>query len=196
VPAASRHAGIAGYIAAARREPGAIACGTPGIGSPHHLALERLQREAGIRLNTVPYRGGAPGVNDLLAGTLESMMVDLASAGGAIRAGQVRALAVTMPARWPALPEVPTLREAAGLPEYRAPAWQGLVAPAATPDAAIRRLEAELRRVMEDPAIRARLTGIGVEPLFRGATEFDALMAADRAYWVPLIRELGITLDG
>lgn len=194
VPAASPIRTIADWLAAARREPGAVPCGTPGVGSPHHLALERLQREAGIKVNTVPYRGGAPGVNDLIAGTLGSMMVDVASAGGALRAGQVRALAATTEARWRGLPEVPTLRES-GLAEYRASAWQGLVAPAATPDAAVRRLADELARATADPALRARLVEIGVEPLSGGPAEFDARMAADRAYWVPLIRELGITLD-
>jgi tripartite-type tricarboxylate transporter receptor subunit TctC len=195
VPANSRFGSIADYIAAAKAAPGAVACGTPGVGSPHHLAVERFMREAGIRLNIIPYRGGAPGVNDLLSGALESMMVDVASAGGALRAGRLRALAATAPERWRTLPDVPTLRES-GLPDYRAPAWQGLVAPAATPDAAVRRLAEALGAVMAEPGIRARLIEIGVEPMSGGPAAFDALMAQDRAYWVPLIRELGITLDG
>lgn len=194
VPAASRFRTFGEYVAAAKAEPGAIPCGTPGVGSPHHMAVERLMREAGIRLNIVPYRGGAPGVNDLLSGTLPSMMLDVASGGGPLRAGQLRALAATTPERWRTLPDVPTLREL-GLREYRAAAWQGMVAPAATPDAAIRRLSEILGQVMATPAIQSRLVEIGVEPLSRGPAEFDALMAADRAYWVPLIRELGITLD-
>jgi tripartite-type tricarboxylate transporter receptor subunit TctC len=134
-------------------------------------------------------------VNDLLSGTLPSMLVDVASAGGPLRGGQLRALAVTTPGRWRTLPDVPTLREAAALAEYRAPAWQGMVAPGATPDAAIRRLSEALGQVMATPAIQQRLVEIGVEPLTGGPAEFDALMAADRAYWVPLIRDLGITLD-
>ncbi|MBK1657956.1 Bug family tripartite tricarboxylate transporter substrate binding protein [Paracraurococcus ruber] len=195
VPANSRFRTIADYIAAAKADPGGVACGTPGVGSPHHMAVERFQREAAIKLNLIPYRGGAPGVNDLLAGTLDSMMVDVASAGGPLRGGQVRALATTMTERWRTLTEVPTLREA-GLPEYRAPVWMGLVVPAATPEPAVRRLGEELARVMADPAIRNRMVEIGVEPLTSTPTEFDALMARDRAYWVPLIRELGITLEG
>lgn len=194
VPTASRFRGIADYIAAAKAAPGTIACGTPGIGSPHHLAVERFMKEAGIPLNLIPYRGGAPGVNNLLAGTLESMMLDVASGGGPLRAGNLRALATTAPGRWRTLPDVPTLRES-GLPDYRAPAWQGLVAPAATPDDRIARLGATLGEVMARDAIRARLIEIGVEPLLGSPAEFDALMATDRAYWVPLIRDLGITLD-
>ncbi|MDO9708056.1 Bug family tripartite tricarboxylate transporter substrate binding protein [Paracraurococcus lichenis] len=195
VPAASRHRSIAAYIAAARAAPGAIACGTPGIGSPHHMAVERFQKEAAIQLNLIPYRGGAPGVNDLLAGTLESMMVDIASAGGAIKGGQVRALATTMTERWRTLPDVPTLREA-GLADYRAPVWMGLVVPAATPEPVVQRLGEALAQVMATPAIRNRMIEIGVEPLSSTPAEFDALMAKDRTYWVPLIRELGITLEG
>lgn len=194
VPAASRFRTIGEFLDAARAAPGRIACGTPGVGSPHHLALERLQREAGVRLENVPYRGGAPGVNDLIAGTLESMMVDVASAGGALRGGRVRALATTGLTRWHWLPDVPTLRES-GLPDYRAPAWQGLVCPRATPDAVVARLWQVLSAVLADPAIRARLVEIGVEPMAQGPAEFDRTMAEDRAYWVPLIRELGITLD-
>lgn len=194
VPAASRFRTIGDYLAAARAAPGTIPCGTPGIGSPHHMALERMMREAGVRLINVPYRGGAPGVNDLIAGTLESMMVDVASAGGAIRGGRVRALATTSPERWVTLPEVPTLRES-GLPEYRAPAWQGLVCPRATPDAVVARLWQALSAVLADQAIRQRLIEIGVAPLSAGPADFDAMMQADRAFWVPFIRELGITLE-
>lgn len=194
VPAASRFRTIGEYFAAARAAPGTIACGTPGVGSPHHMALERMMRDAGISLINVPYRGGAPGVNDLIAGTLESMMVDVASAGGAIRGGRVRALAATSPERWVTLPEVPTLRES-GLPEYRAPAWQGLVCPRATPDAIVERLWQALAGVLADQAIRQRLVEIGVAPLSQGPAEFDAMMQADRAFWVPFIRERGITLE-
>jgi tripartite-type tricarboxylate transporter receptor subunit TctC len=194
VPSPSRFRTIADYVAAAKAAPGTIACGTPGVGSPHHLAVERFMKEAGIRLNLIPYRGGAPGVNDLLAGQLESMMLDVASGGGPLKAGQIRALAITMPERWRWLAEVPTLRES-GLPDYSAPVWMGLVVPAATPDDRVRRLGAALGEVMAQPAIRARLIDIGVEPLSGGPAEFDALMARERAYWVPLIRELGITLD-
>lgn len=195
VRADSPHRDIDGYLAAARREPGRIACGTPGIGSPHHLALERFQKDAGIRLTSVPYRGGAPLTTDLLAGNVESAMVDLASAGQSVRAGRLRALALTMPQRWAPFGDVPTLREA-GLADYRAPAWQGIVVPSATPDAIVARLGAELARVMADSALRERMIGIGVEPMYLPGAEFDALMTGDRAYWVPLIRDLGISLEG
>ncbi len=190
----SRYRDLAGFVEAAKRGDGAVACGTPGNGSPHHLALENFQRMAGIKLNIIPYRGGAPGMTDIIAGNLESMMLDIGTAGGAFRSGDIRALALTMPERWQWLRDVPLIRET--FPEYRAGAWQGLVVPAATPDPVVRRLSDALARVMADNAVRERLINVGVEPLTSSAAEFDALLARDRSFWVPLIREAGITLDG
>lgn len=169
--------------------------GSPGIGSPHHLAIERLARNAGVRLSHVPYRGGAPAMNDLMAGSIGSVLIDYATAGGFIRAKRVRPLAVLSAERLPDLPEIPTVREALGLPDYTAYAWQGLVVPAATPAAVADRLTRELAAVLQDPALLTRLREIGVEPLSAGPDEFRALAASERAVWVPLIRDLGITLD-
>ncbi|MFT8243594.1 Bug family tripartite tricarboxylate transporter substrate binding protein [Roseomonas sp. BN140053] len=184
-----------GYLEAARREPGTLACGSSGVGSPQHLAMERFAKEMGVRLSHVPYRGGAPAVSDMLAGNLESVMIDLASVGDAVRTGAIRPVAAATPQRIPSLPEVPTIREL-GLPNYSAPCWQGMVVASATPDAVVSRLWTDLRWAMEQPAVRDRMTAIGVEPLAQGPDEFAAQIAADRAVWVPLIRELGITLDG
>ena len=194
VPAASPIRDIAGWFEAARRDAGRLPCGHPGVGTPHHLALERLMREARIELTQVPYRGAAPGVTDLIGGTLGSMLVDIASAGGALRGGQIRALATTNPERWAALPDVPTLREA-GLRDYSAPVWQGLVAPAGVPDAAIARLSDALGRVMADPAMRTRLTEIGVAPRHMDAATFDGFIRSEREFWLPFTRALNITLD-
>jgi len=194
VPAASPIRSIQDWFEAARRAGGALPCGHPGVGSPHHLALERLARDARIEVTQVPYRGAAPGVTDLIAGTLGSMVVDIASAGGALRGGQIRALATTHPERWAALPDVPTLREA-GLAEYSAPVWQGLVAPAGVPDATFARLSDALSRVMADPAMRARLTEIGVAPRHMDAATFDGFMRSEREFWLPFIRALNISLD-
>lgn len=189
----SRYTSLAPYVEAAKRGDGAVACGTPGNGSPHHLALVNFGRIAGVNLNIVPYRGGAPGLNDILAGNLESMMLDIGTAGGAFRGGDVRALALTMPERWRWLNQVPLVKET--YPDYRAAVWQGLVVPAATPDAVVRRLSDALARVMADETVRDRLVNVGVEPLTSGPREFDELLARDREYWVPLIRGAGITLE-
>ncbi|MBC9175622.1 Bug family tripartite tricarboxylate transporter substrate binding protein [Pseudoroseomonas ludipueritiae] len=186
----------AGLVEAARRAPGAIDYGSPGVGSPHHLTMERLARETKIQLNHIPYRGMAPAMNDLLAGRFEAAVLDIPSGGEYLKAGRgARAIAVCGTTRHPELPEIPTVEEAFGLRGFQAAAWQGLVVPARTPDAVVQRLTAELARALADQAARARLQSIGLELLEGGPEEFRALLAAEREIWVPLIRSLGITLD-
>jgi tripartite-type tricarboxylate transporter receptor subunit TctC len=186
----------AGLLDAARKAPGAIDYGSPGVGSPHHLTMERLARETKIQLNHIPYRGVAPAMNDLLAGRFEAAILDIPSGGEYLKAGRgARAIAVCGATRHPDMPEVPTVEEAFGLRGFQAAAWQGLVVPARTPDAVAERLTAELARTLADPAVRARLQSIGIEPLQGGPEEFRTLLATERAVWVPLIRDLGIALD-
>ncbi|RAI57366.1 Bug family tripartite tricarboxylate transporter substrate binding protein [Roseicella frigidaeris] len=182
-------------VAAAQAKPGGIDCGSAGVGSPHHLTLERLGKEAGLRLNHVPYRGAAPALNDLLAGTLETMILDLPSGAEYLRSGRLKPLALCSATRHPDLPAVPTVQEALGLPGFEAYAWQGMVVPARTPDAVAARLTAALAAALQDRAVTDRMRGIGLEPLPGGPAEFQALEAAERAVWVPLIKERGITLD-
>ena len=179
----------------ARAEPGQITCASAGIGSPHHLAMERLAREAGIRLNHVPYRGAAPALNDLAGGTVEAMIVDNPSGASFMRAGSIRPLAVCSAARLDSLPEVPTVQEALGLKDFEASAWQGLVVPRATPDDIVQRLTAELATALGKEPVRERMRQIGLEPLTGGPAEMQRLAEAERAVWVPLVQALGITLD-
>ncbi|MCB4825440.1 Bug family tripartite tricarboxylate transporter substrate binding protein [Roseicella aerolata] len=179
----------------AKAEPGRVDYGSPGIGSPHHLAMERLARDSGVRFNHVPYRGMAPVLNDLMAGTVEAAVVDVAAGGEALRSGRIRPLAVCSPARHPTLPEVPTVAEAAGLGGFEAYAWQGLTAPARTPEAAAARLAQALSETLAEAPVQARMREIGLEPLTGGAAEYRALIEADRAIYWPLIRELGLRLD-
>jgi tripartite-type tricarboxylate transporter receptor subunit TctC len=179
----------------ARAEPGKIDCASPGIGSPHHLAMERLARETGVRFNHVPYRGAAPALNDLVAGHVEFMIVDYPSGASHLRAGNIRPLAVCSAARLDSLPELPTVQEALNLKGFEASAWQGLVVPKATPDAVVERLSAELAEALRQESVLARLREIGLEPLIGGAAEMRRLTEAERTIWLPLIRSLGITLD-
>jgi tripartite-type tricarboxylate transporter receptor subunit TctC len=128
----------------ARAAPGTVDYGSPGIGSPHHLAMERLARDAGVKLTHVPYRGMAPVLNDLMAGTVEVAIIDYPTGAEVLRSGHVKPLAVTSAERMQALPGVPTVQEALGLRGFEAYAWQGLVVPARTPDAIAARLTGEL----------------------------------------------------
>jgi tripartite-type tricarboxylate transporter receptor subunit TctC len=192
----SRFQAAGAFIEAAKARPRDTDYASPGVGSPHHLTMERLAREAGgAQLNHVPYRGAAPALNDLLAGSVESMILDLPSGLEAIRAGRVRALALCSAARHADLPEVPTVQEALGLQGFEAFAWQGLVVPARTPDAVVAQLTTELAAAVADPAVQSRMRGIGLEPLAGGPAEFRRLIEAERAVWLPLIRDLRISLD-
>jgi tripartite-type tricarboxylate transporter receptor subunit TctC len=123
------------------------------------------------------------------------MVVDLPSGAEYLRTGRAKALAICSAARHPDLPDVPTIGEALGLRGFEAYAWQGMVAPARTPDAIANRLTAELAAAVRDPSVTDKMRGIGLEPLSGGPDEFKTLIEAERAVWVPLIKERGITLD-
>ncbi|WP_424134248.1 Bug family tripartite tricarboxylate transporter substrate binding protein [Roseomonas chloroacetimidivorans] len=178
-----------------KAQPGTVDCATPGIGSPHHLAMERLAREAGGRFNHVPYRGAAPALNDLIAGNIPMMVLDYPSGAEYLRTGKVKALAVMSASPLEDLPSVPTIQGALGLRGFEAFAWQGVVAPRATPDAVVAHLTRELDASVRDPGVRARMQQIGLEPLTGGPAEFEALLERERTTWLPLIRDLKITLD-
>jgi tripartite-type tricarboxylate transporter receptor subunit TctC len=178
----------------ARAEPGRIDYASAGVGSPHHLAMERLAHEAGVRLNHFPYKGAAPAMNDLAGGHVEAMMVDRPSAAAHLAAGSIQPLASCSTARLEGLPKVPTVEEALGLKGFVAAAWQGLVVPKATPDPAVARLTKALANALRQEPVRARMREIGLEPLEGGPAEMRRLTEAERSVWVPLIRSLGITL--
>ncbi|MCR0982182.1 Bug family tripartite tricarboxylate transporter substrate binding protein [Roseomonas populi] len=172
-----------------------VDCATPGIGSPHHLAMERLARETGVRFNHVPYRGAAPALNDLLAGNIPMMVLDYPSGAEYLRSGKVKALAVFSPQPLQDMPAVPTIQAALNLRGFEAFAWQGVVVPKATPDAVVAQLTKELDAAVKEASVRTRMQQIGLEPLTGGPTEFEALLERERGIWLPLIRDLGITLD-
>jgi len=186
---------LRGFLTQGKEKPGSIDYASPGIGSPHHLALERLGRSIGAGFNHVPYRGAAPALNDLLAGVVEAAVTDTVAGGEALRSGLVRPLAVFSASRQPGFPDLPTVAEVAGLERFEAYAWQSLMVPRATPDTVAARLGAELSAALADPAVQARFREIGVEPLPASPEQVQAMLVADRAVWVPLIRDLGITLD-
>jgi tripartite-type tricarboxylate transporter receptor subunit TctC len=178
-----------------RAEPGAVGYASPGVGSPHHLTMERLAREAGVRFSHVPYKGAAPALNDLVGGHVEAMVVDYPSAASHLRAGTIRPLAVCSAARLDSLPDVPTVQEALGLNSFEAYAWQGLVVPKGTPDLIVERLSTELDNALHNEHVLTRMREIGLEPIPGGPADMQLLVDQERAVWVPLIKSLGITLD-
>ncbi|SFN31003.1 tripartite tricarboxylate transporter substrate binding protein [Variovorax sp. OV329] len=194
---AAPNAGIAdakALLATLKASPGKYSIATPGTGSPHHLALELFQREAGVSLLHVPYKGGAPALQDLMGGQVPLMMLDLPSGVSAIKAGKVVPLLAMSAERVPQLPGIPTAKEL-GLAEVEAYTWQGLVTPAATPKELQARLGAELQKAMGDAGVRQRLYDAGWEVRPADASEMARYTEAERRKWQALIKARDIKLD-
>lgn len=181
-------------IEAAKAKPGALAIGYGGNGSTMHLAGELFNMMAGVKLQPVPYKGSGPVSADVLAGQVPLGMVDVPSAIAHVRAGKIRALAVTSRRRISAAPDVPTFEEA-GVPGYEAIGWFGTVAPANTPADIIRKLNAEIVAALAVPEIRQRALDAGAEPYTNTPQEFAALIREETVKWAQVIRTAGIKLQ-
>jgi len=192
VRAADPIADWAGFVAAARGRPPTY--GSGGVASPQHLAMEVLRRAAGFEAQHVPYRNSPSAMQDLLAGNLDCMLTDSASAMPGIRGGATRPLAVLSEARVAILPDVPTTR-ALGMADVVAHAWLGASLPAATPAPVVARLNAALNEAIATDEVAAAMRAISAEPVPGDAAAFNAQVRAEAARWRPLIRELGIRLD-
>jgi tripartite-type tricarboxylate transporter receptor subunit TctC len=179
-------------VAEAKKEPGRINYATPGLGSPFHLATELLAQAAGIKLTHVPYRGAAPAVQDLVAGQVDMMFIDYATARSQL-SGPIKAIAVASPGPFPGLPGVPPV--AADFPGFEAWAWQGFVAPANTPPAIVAKLNETYRKVVSNQEVRDKLTGAGIDILQSSPEEMAAYIKDEGAKWEKVIRTAGITLE-
>jgi tripartite-type tricarboxylate transporter receptor subunit TctC len=179
-------------IQAAKDKPGQIDFSSSGHASTQHLAGELLNVLAGIKLVHIPYKGGGPALLDLMAGRVPAMVSTLPSAVPQIKAGKVRALAVTSSKRSPAVPDVPTVAEAAGLPGYEATTWQGFVFPAATPRGLVQRMAGETAKVVGMADVRDRLRDQGYEPVGSSPAEFAGYIKAELVKWTKVIRSAGI----
>ncbi|HWT20755.1 MAG TPA: tripartite tricarboxylate transporter substrate binding protein [Variovorax sp.] len=194
---AAPNAGIAdakALIAALKASPGRYSIATPGTGSPHHLAYELFQREAGVSMLHVPYKGGAPALQDLMGGQVALMMLDLPSGVSAVKAGKVVPLLAMSAERVPQLPNIPTAKEL-GFANVEAYTWQGLVTPAATPKEVQARLGSELQKAMGDAGVKQKLYDAGWEARPADATEMTRYADAERKKWHALIKARDIKLD-
>jgi len=194
---AAPNAGIAdakALLAALKASPGKYSIATPGTGSPHHLAYELFQREAGVSMLHVPYKGGAPALQDLMGGQVALMMLDLPSGVSAVKAGKVVPLLAMSAERVPQLPNVPTAREL-GFANVEAYTWQGLVVPAATPKDVQARLGTELQKAMADAGVRQKLYDAGWEARPADAAEMTRYTGTERKKWHALIKARDIKLD-
>ena len=181
------------FVALARANPGKLTYGSPGSGSSPHIAGEMLKRAAKIDIVHVPYKGAAPALTDLLGGQLD-FMFDPGIGLPQVRAGKLRLLAVGSPKRSALFPDTPTLAEA-GMAGFDADSWFGFYAPAGVPADILARLNREINRALQTPAVRERITALGAEAVALSAEEFAALQRADRERFGVVVREAGIKLD-
>ena len=187
----------AALIEQARKNPGTVTLGVPGLGTPHHLVAELLMKSAGVRMNLIPYRGTPEGVNELLGARLD-VYLDLASSAveSQAKAGALRYLAMSGSKRASTQPSVPTFAEA-GIPGVDAYSWFGLVAPAGTPPEVVKRLAAALDASLKNPQVRERLLKEGIPPegIAPGTPEeLRAWVASERERWGRIIKEADIRL--
>jgi tripartite-type tricarboxylate transporter receptor subunit TctC len=181
-------------IAAAKAKPGSLSFGSAGIGAFSHLSSELFVSLAGIKAVHVPYKGTGPALIDLLGGRLDWCMEYFPALQKQIDAGELRALAVTTPQRFPLRPDIPTMAEA-GVPGYEGSAWVGLMVPAATPKDIVDKLQQTMARALKDPAVKERINGMGVVPGGQSPAEFAAFMAAERARYKKVVDATGITIN-
>jgi len=184
---------IADLVAAARAKPGGLAYGSTGIGGGNHLAAELFGLATGTRFNHIPYKGSAPALADLLGGQLAFMFDTVITSVPHVRAGKLRAFAVSSAKRASSLPEVPTLQEA-GFAGFDMSQWQGVLAPAGTPRAVVQRLNAQIVKAMHAPEVHERIAVQGGNDIVTGTPEeFAALIRADLERYGRLIRDAKIS---
>jgi len=181
-------------IAYAKARPGQLNFSSSGVATGTHLSMELFRNMTGIQIVHVPYKGGAPSVNALLAGEVQITLATISTALPQVKAGKLRALAVTTPQRSVAAPEVPTLAES-GVPGYDYSSWIGLLAPARTPPAIIARLRAETTDIVRTPEMRAILALEGAEPVGNSPEEFAALIGTEVGRWRKVVAAAGIQPD-
>jgi tripartite-type tricarboxylate transporter receptor subunit TctC len=181
---------VAELIALAKANPGKLTYASAGIGASSHLSGALFESMTGTQMLHVPYKGSAPALSDFLAGRVD-MMFDTASTHAPyVKAGKIRALAVTSPRKSPAFPGVPSIAEA-GVPGYDVSIWFGVAAPAGVPRPAIDRLSAALEKAWQAPDIKAALAEVGADPQYLGPAEYKRFIAAEHQKWGRIVKAAG-----
>lgn len=185
---------VAQLIAAAKARPGGISFASPGNGATPHMAVELFAKAAGISLQHVPYRGGGPAITDTIGGQVPLVAVNALEALPHVKSGKLKVLAALSANRTSIFPDVPTIAES-GYPGFEASVWYGLVAPAGTPKPITDRLHAEVQKALDQPEVKARMTGVGGEVTPGSSAQFAALVRSERQRYEKLVKETGIKPD-
>jgi tripartite-type tricarboxylate transporter receptor subunit TctC len=185
---------VAEFIAYAKSQPGKLSYASGGNGSSAHMSMELFKSMAGIDVQHIPYKGSTPALTDLIGGQVAVFIGNMPPTVPHIKAGKLRALAVTTKTRSALMPELPTIADS-GLPGYETVAWFGVLAPAGTPPEIVSKLSMEIGKIARSPEMRERLVAMGAEPVGGTPEEFKAVIDRDIAKWKPLAQKVGIKVD-
>ncbi|MCC7181956.1 MAG: hypothetical protein IOMNBAOH_00351 [Rhodocyclaceae bacterium] len=185
---------VAELVAAARARPGKLNYGSPGNGTGSHLTMELFKTAAGLDISHVPYKGSAPAITDLLAGQVQLMFEPVASVGPHVRAGKLKALAMSSARRIAAMPDMPTVAES-GFPGFQSEAWIGVAVRSGTPQDIIVKLHDGLTKVLQAPDLREQFSKLGLELTTSSPEAFTAFIKAEIPKWAKVIRDSGAKVD-
>ena len=186
---------MADIVKLAKQEPGKIAFASVGNGTPSHIAGALLELRTGIDLIHVPYKGGGPAVADTLSGQVPLLMVTMPAAISHVRAGKLRALAVTTKKRNPGAPEIPTVAEALHIPDYEVDSWYAIFAPGKTPSAIVNRMQQAVAHTIELPDVKQRLLEQGGDTVGSTPEYLDKVVKGELRKWRDLIRDANIKVE-
>jgi tripartite-type tricarboxylate transporter receptor subunit TctC len=181
-------------IALAKAKPGALAFASSGNGSSIHLSGELFKSMTDVDMVHVPYKGSGPALTDLVGGQVQLMFDNMPSSFPHVKAGRLRALAVTSSKRSPAAPDVPTIAES-GVPGYESVAWFGILAPAGTPPEIVKKLNAEIAKTLKSPEVMKRLASQGAEPVSNTPEQFAVYIKSEMAKWAKVVKTSGAQVD-
>ena len=183
------------FLEVLKKNPGKYSYATSGTGGIGHMQMELFKNLSGTFVTHIPYRGAGPALNDTVAGQVPLVILTAAAVVGQARAGKLRALAVTTLKRSPGAPDVPTVAEALGLPDYEVDSWIAMFAPSRTPAPVIARMQKEIARVVQLPEVRARLIEQTADPVASSAEELDRIVKTDLKKWAEVIPAAKIKAD-
>ena len=182
------------FLALVRANPGKYSFASPGTGTASHLSGELLKLRANVDIQHVPYRGGGPAIQDLTGGQILMAFGNISTALPFIRSGRLRPIAVTSATRSPALPDIPAMVEQ--VPNYESTDWYGMVGPKGIPNKIVAKIQAEVHRILNDPARKAKyLDELGMEFIASSPEEFEAFLKEELRRWPPLVRQLGVKAE-